>query len=520
LSRQIKMWFPTRNTKMLFTLLNDDSARVRSLAALALRSGFPWQNIKPLLKMLDDNTNGDPVVRHAASFALARIYDKRLIEEGLPGAGPNARMGITLALRRKKSVEIAKLLDDPEPLIVLEAARAIHDEEIAEAMSQLAALADQPFPTGDDGLTDALVRRVMNANFRLGGKEHAERVIKFATNASLAENLRVEALEELKMWDAPSPLDRVLGAWRPIAEKRDASFIAELLRPELGGIISGSESVQKLGADIAAKYGIQEVEPVLVEVAEDTSKAASSRVAALFALDQLKAKPLAGLARTFLEDKSPEVRVAARQIAIRLNPREAAGMLAAAIVRGTQVEQQAAIRQAAELATPDTDALLEDWLEGLATGKVAPSIQLDLIQAAKARGTQELLDPVATYEKSLDLADPLSKYRVTLEGGDAQRGYDIFFGRSSASCRRCHSVQNSGGAVGPELSAIGKEKNREYLLEALVAPNAKIAKGFEPVIAVMDSGKVYAGTKICGTWSSILPNRKPRHRRSPGTSKP
>jgi len=170
-------------------------------------------------------------------------------------------------------------------------------------------------------------------------------------------------------------------------------------------------------------------------------------------------------------------------------------MLAAAIVRGTQVEQQAAIRQAAELATPDTDALLEDWLEGLATGKVAPSIQLDLIQAAKARGTQELLDPVATYEKSLDLADPLSKYRVTLEGGDAQRGYDIFFGRSSASCRRCHSVQNSGGAVGPELSAIGKEKNREYLLEALVAPNAKIAKGFEPVIAVMDSGKVYAGTK-------------------------
>ena len=84
---------------------------------------------------------------------------------------------------------------------------------------------------------------------------------------------------------------------------------------------------------------------------------------------------------------------------------------------------------------------------------------------------------------------------MSLEGGYAKRGYYIFFGRSSASCRRCHSVQNSGGAVGPELSVIGKEKNREYLLEAIVAPNAKIAKGFEPVIAVMHSGKVYAGTK-------------------------
>jgi quinoprotein glucose dehydrogenase len=489
------LFFPAPITSKLLKLLQDKSPRVRSLAALALRPATPWDTLQPLLKMLEENVEGDPVIRHSATVALSRIYDKRLIAEGIPDAGPAARMGITLALRRKKSQLVAKLLNDPEPLIALEAARAIHDEEINDALPQLAALADRPLPTGDRGLTDALVRRVMNANFRLGEKEHAERVVKLATDASLAESLRVEALEELKMWDEPSPLDRVLGAWRPIAEKRDAGFISDLLRPQLGGIISGSEKVQKLGADIAAKYGIQEVEPVLVEVAEDTSKAASSRVAALFALDQLKAKPLAGLARTFLEDKSPEVRVAARQIAIRLNPREAAGMLAAAIVRGTQVEQQAAIRQAAELATPDTDALLEDWLEGLATGKVAPSIQLDLIQAAKARGTQELLDPVATYEKSLDLADPLSKYRVTLEGGDAQRGYDIFFGRSSASCRRCHSVQNSGGAVGPELSAIGKEKNREYLLEALVAPNAKIAKGFEPVIAVMDSGKVYAGTK-------------------------
>ena len=252
--------------------------------------------------------------------------------------------------------------------------------------------------------------------------------------------------------------------------------------------------MQKLGAELAAKYGIQEVEPVLVDVARDTTKATASRVAALLALDQLKAKSLAALATAFLKDKSPEVRVAARQIAIRLNPDAAADMLAAAVATGTLIEQQDAIRLAAERAAFDTDALLRDWLSGLPEGKVAPSIQLDLILAAQARGA-ELLDHVTAYEQTLDPADPLAKYRVSLEGGDAKRGADIFFGRSSASCRRCHSIQNSGGAVGPDLSAIGKEKDREYLLEALVAPNAKIAKGFEPVIAVMDSGKVYAGTK-------------------------
>jgi len=483
--------------EVLIERLSDESPRVRSLAALSLEGDHLFSGmIGPLLEMLESNVDDDPVVRHAAVVALSRNSESTLVKHGLPDAGPAGRLGITLALRRKKSKEIAKLLSDPEPLIVLEAARAIHDEEIAEAMPQLAALADQPPPSGDDGLTDALVRRVMNANFRLGQKEHAERVVKFATDASLSRSLRVEALEELKMWDEPSPLDRVLGAWRPIAEKRDAGFITDLLRPQLGGIISGSENVQKLGAELAAKYGIQEVEPVLVAVAEDATKAASSRVAAIRALDRLNSKTIAKLAQQSLKDDSEYVRVAAREISVRRNPDTAAETLARAIVDGTTVEQQAAIAQLAELKRADADAVLSEWLSVLIEGNAPAVIHLDLLETAKARGTDSLLKQVGTFEQQLvDPTDPLSKYRVSLEGGDAKRGYDIFFGRTSATCRRCHAVQNSGGAVGPDLSAIAKEKNREYLLEAIVAPNAKIAKGFEPVIAVMDSGKVYAGTK-------------------------
>ena len=359
-------------------------------------------------------------------------------------------------------------------------------------MSQLAALADQPMPSGDDGLTDALVRRVMNANFRFGQKEHAERVVKFAINDSLSESLRVE---ELKMWDEPSPLDRVLEAGRPIVEKRDAGFITDLLRPQLGSIISGSEKIQKLGAELAAKYGIQEVEPVLVAVAEDATKATASRVAAIKALARLDSKSIAGLAQASLKDDSPDVRVAAREIFVRRNLSEALKTLAQAIIDGTTVEQQAAIAQLAELKRTDADAVLAEWLKMMIEGNAPAAIYLDLLEAAKARGTETLLAETKMFEQKLDPADPLSKYLVSLEGGNAERGYNIFFGRTSATCRRCHSVQNSGGSVGPDLSSIGKEKDRKYLLEAIVAPNAKIAKGFEPVVAVMDSGKVYAGTR-------------------------
>ena len=93
----------------------------------------------------------------------------------------------------------------------------------------------------------------------------------------------------------------------------------------------------------------------------------------------------------------------------------------------------------------------------------------------------------------LDSSDPFGKYQVSLHGGNYQRGYDIFFGRSDASCRRCHKVSGSGGEVGPDLSKIGLEKDRSYLLESIVNPNEKIAKGFETAILVMDSGKVITG---------------------------
>ena len=61
------------------------------------------------------------------------------------------------------------------------------------------------------------------------------------------------------------------------------------------------------------------------------------------------------------------------------------------------------------------------------------------------------------------------------------------------ACLRCHKVGDEGGEVGPNLTHVGKEKPREYLLESIVEPNKQIAKGFETVIAHLTSGKTVAG---------------------------
>ncbi|MFT5527581.1 MAG: quinoprotein glucose dehydrogenase, partial [Pirellulaceae bacterium] len=108
----------------------------------------------------------------------------------------------------------------------------------------------------------------------------------------------------------------------------------------------------------------------------------------------------------------------------------------------------------------------------------------------KSTAVKELL---AVYEKKRNRDDALSEYLECLEGGNSQRGHAVFFGRSDLSCRRCHLIGGSGGNVGPDLSKIGADKDRRYLLEAIVTPNKAIAKGFESVQVTTLRGKVYVG---------------------------
>ena len=66
------------------------------------------------------------------------------------------------------------------------------------------------------------------------------------------------------------------------------------------------------------------------------------------------------------------------------------------------------------------------------------------------------------------------------------------FERVELACLRCHKLNGDGGG-GPDLTGVGQRVTREYLLESIVHPNAKIAAGFEDVLVVLKNGHTYAG---------------------------
>ncbi len=77
--------------------------------------------------------------------------------------------------------------------------------------------------------------------------------------------------------------------------------------------------------------------------------------------------------------------------------------------------------------------------------------------------------------------------------GDAANGERIFFERASVMCSKCHVVHGRGGQVGPDLSRIGAEKSRAYLLESLLEPNRVIAEGYASLLVQTWDGALIFG---------------------------
>jgi quinoprotein glucose dehydrogenase len=187
------------------------------------------------------------------------------------------------------------------------------------------------------------------------------------------------------------------------------------------------------------------------------------------------------------------LRTAGRRVLAVLHADEALMSLKEALQGGDVVEKQGALQILGEMKSAPSETVLLDWLQKLLTKDVPVEIQLDLLEAAARRGTATLKEKLAQFEAARTKSDHLAGYRETLAGGDPEAGRRVFFLRAEVSCVRCHKVNGEGGDVGPDLSKIGGQQKRDYLLESIVEPNRQIAKGFESVILTLTSGKVVTG---------------------------
>jgi HEAT repeat protein/mono/diheme cytochrome c family protein len=130
----------------LVSLLTDDDLRVRAQACIALGKLKHVDAIPNIAAVIWENEDQDPFLRHAAVLALVAMDKPDTVREMASDQFPQTRLAAVLAMRRTADPQLARLLHDPELRVATEAARAINDLPIADAMPALAGLATKYAP--------------------------------------------------------------------------------------------------------------------------------------------------------------------------------------------------------------------------------------------------------------------------------------------------------------------------------------------------------------------------------------
>ena len=482
----------------LCALLSDPAPQVQREAAIALGKLQHPGMLDVLLEMLRANDDGDPYLRHAAVMGLIGC-DPDQLHAHRNDPDPAVRLGILLAMRRLADERIAHFLDDADPRLVTEAARAIYDVPIVGAQEELAAriapyLANESERPQSEFRQDALLRRLLAANYRGGEPLHAERLLQFLQQPDNPVATRREAAAMLATWQQPSPLDRVVGLYRPVNE-RDVDAIRTQLAQQADALLrhAGPE-LQEAIIDLLSAYRIEGGRDVLAAWVPDAKQPTATRIAALKMLAQSDEPQIASLLEQTLDDENPELRIAAGALLAERHPARAAALLVPIVQQSdSQIERQQALAALGKVREGEVDKAFVEWLSQLLDGQFPETLQLDLIEAAAMREDGQVKEHLDRYRNSFAAGDPLAPYRAALQGGSYERGRDLFIGRMEVKCLRCHKVKTVGGSAGPPLSRIGVEKDREYLLESIVLPSAQIAKGYETTVITTDEGRVVSG---------------------------
>ncbi len=255
----------------------------------------------------------------------------------------------------------------------------------------------------------------------------------------------------------------------------------------------GRSSIQRAAARAVASLKIASASAALLALLNDRSQWTQTRVEALKALDGLGDPKLVEAVTTALAESDSRLRGEGLRILARLKPEEAIPSLSKVLEEGSIGERQEALSTIGQLKVKEADRLLATWLDRLLKGQVPAEIQLDLLDASAGRSSAEVQEKLARFEAARPKNDPLAAYREALVGGDAARGERIFREKAEVSCLKCHKIRGEGGEVGPELTGLIDRKDRAYLLESIVTPNAQIAEGFETQVVATTDGQVIAG---------------------------
>jgi quinoprotein glucose dehydrogenase len=446
-----------------------DEPRIQMHAAMALGRCGNADHLPALIALLASTE--DPFIRHGAVLALTELGSPATLQSISTHPNPAARVGAVVALRRMRAPEVRVFLDDPDTTVLREAARAIHDDGgIAEAMADLAGLQRSSLQD------EAIGRRVLNANVRLGTTKAAQTLAAFAMNMRHANKLRIEAIDCLRTWTNPETFDRVNG--RLVNDPKGTLEDAQAATRQLADLLNDPDNaIQTTIAKLGKTHGVTFSDDFFLAWLSDPNQQTAAKLQALRILAVGEnAEQSFSIA---IKDPEPEIHADAIR---RLAGINASTALAALETRMSEATTTAPLQIYYRT--------LRDWPDASAI----PLMQKHLTAIASVpTGAQFELHQAAQKHKLTQAAAPGA---YLLAGGNAAAGRTIFNEHAVAQCIRCHRTDAGPGSdFGPDLSLVSRRLSPAQLLSSMLNPNADIAEGFT-LVTLETKSETLAGNVI------------------------
>ena len=473
----------------LVELLKDNNARVQFHTAMSLGHAGSRSTVAALLTLLERNDDRDAYIRHAAIMGLVGSASASQLAQNVTNPSSAVRAASVVALRRLKHPSAAVFLNDTDERVQRETVSAIHDDtSIPGALAEVANLL--PSNTSHD---EAITRRLLSANLRVGKRVNAQHLVDYALNESKSVAMRKEALLCLGDWNRHPFVDRVEGRVRKLSI-RNKDLPKRLVAKNLEKLYqtAGSDLLPVL-IQLTEKLGIGPDINQLFAIANSTSQSRLARVQAIRSMQAKRPGVIANRLVDLLKTNQPEIQIAVIDKIASSEPEWLGPRLDEKWELLSLRATQHFLHTLGKAASPVGDRILRQSFDALLNGKLTRELELDIITAAEARMTPPLVKLLEKHKATQTPDDTLAPYRPSLVGGDAAMGRLVYEQHVAGQCVRCHDAGGEKNQVGPVLKGIGKRFNREYLLRSLVEPSANIAEGFDVTIAETSDGQTFVG---------------------------
>lgn len=440
----------------------------------------------------------DRLLEHALIYALIEIDDPAATRAGLAALGTanaQAKRGVLIALDQMNGgdltrSEVAGFLDSSDQPLFSTALAIVakHPEWVDEILGLVDAWLSA------DQLDPALVPTARGT------------LVAFVSDPRIQEKLA--AAVERPDLPAPSKLLLLEAIGRsnlaPIPDRWRGALAASLTDPD--------ESVARACLAAIGNLGGAGFEEALVALGRDSARSTSLRACALataarrnVALDD---EGFALLAARLAEDVPA---------ADRMQAADALGRLALASGQRNQLAELLARAGPLELPllleafqSGGDDALGARVFAALARAPGLASLtpgRLDSLVRSFPEQTRDAAAELAARlgAASADQANRLEEIigALTNAGGDLERGKRVFEGKKAA-CATCHRIASAGGTIGPDLSTIGRIRQRRDLVEAIVFPSASLARGYQTYTVLDDAGASHTGVLERETGDAVF----------------